>query len=98
LFNVIRVEKKRVEGNVRKTFCMFWEILFIQANLSTLSQRVLLWLIHTYFMIAKSFSKDKFSMIKYFIEFSIFYFTLSFKHILRNHISSHVWMPIFLQG
>jgi small subunit ribosomal protein S11e len=23
LFNVIRVEKKRVEGNVRKTFCMF---------------------------------------------------------------------------
>ena len=28
LFNVIRVEKKRVEGNVRKTFCMFWAINF----------------------------------------------------------------------
>lgn len=28
LFNVIRVEKKRVEGNVRKTFCMFWAIKF----------------------------------------------------------------------
>lgn len=29
LFNVIRVEKKRVEGNVRKTFCMFWAINYI---------------------------------------------------------------------
>ena len=23
-FNVVRVEKQRIEGNVRKTFCMFW--------------------------------------------------------------------------
>ena len=25
-FNVIRIEKKRIEGNVRKTFVMFWEM------------------------------------------------------------------------
>ena len=78
LFNVIRVEKKRVEGNVRKTFCMFWAINF---HLS--KKRVLFWSKHLYFITTKSLSKGQFSMIKYSFEF----WSIRIKSFLNKNIA-----------